>query len=427
MTDAAILVDLAARGLVHDSTDRVELAALLSTGPTSVYCGFDPTADSLHAGNLIGLLALRRFQLAGHRPIALAGGATGMIGDPSGRSDERNLLDDDALAHNLASINEQMSRFLDFAPGPCGAELVDNRSWTQHITVIDFLRTVGKHFTVNHMVAKESVRSRMDGEQGISFTEFSYMLLQANDFAWLNQHRGCRVQVGGSDQWGNITAGIDLSRRRGLPAAHGLTWPLMTRADGGKFGKTAAGAVWLSAERTSPFAFFQYWVQVDDRDTETLLWQLTLLPLEEVAAIMAAHREAPERRHAQRRLAEEVTRLVHGDDATATAGEATDVAFGRSADTPSAEALASLVDEVPTTRLVRDQLRSSPAVIDLLVACRAASSKADARRTLEQNGYTLNGVRPVAVGATIDLADLAYDRYLLVRRGKRQVYLIVVG
>ena len=215
--------------------------------------------------------------------------------------------------------------------------------------------------------------------------------------------------------------------RRGLPTAHGLTWPLMTRADGAKFGKTAAGAVWLSAERTSPYAFFQYWMQVDDRDVEKFLWQLTLLPLSEVAAIMVSHGDAPERRHAQRRLAGEVTRLVHGDDATATAAEATDIAFGRSAGTPSAVALAALADEVPTTWLARDQLMSSHAVIDLLVACRAASSKADARRTLEQNGYTVNGIRPGGVGATIDVGDLAHDRYLLVRRGKRQVYLIVVG
>ncbi len=427
MTDAAILVDLAARGLVHDSTDRAELAALLSAGPTSVYYGCDPTADSLHAGNLIGLLVLRRLQLAGHRPIALAGGATGMIGDPSGRSDERNLLDDHTLARNVACIKEQISRFLEFDGGLSSAELVDNRTWTEPMSVIDFLRTVGKHFTINQMVAKDSVRSRMDGEHGISYTEFSYMLLQAFDFAWLAEHRGCRLQIGGSDQWGNITAGIDLVRRRGLPTAHGLTWPLMTRADGAKFGKTAAGAVWLSAERTSPYAFFQYWMQVDDRDVEKFLWQLTLLPLSEVAAIMVSHGDAPERRHAQRRLAGEVTRLVHGDDATATAAEATDIAFGRSAGTPSAVALAALADEVPTTWLARDQLMSSHAVIDLLVACRAASSKADARRTLEQNGYTVNGIRPGGVGATIDVGDLAHDRYLLVRRGKRQVYLIVVG
>ncbi len=426
MTDAAILTDLEARGLVHDSTDRAELAALLGAGPTSVYYGCDPTADSLHAGNLIGLLVLRRLQLAGHRPIALAGGATGMIGDPSGRSDERNFLDDDTLAHNVGCLKEQISRFLDFEDGPNGATLVDNRSWTQDVTLIDFLRSVGKHFTVNQMVAKDSVRSRMEGDHGISFTEFSYMLLQAFDFAWLNEHHGCRVQIGGSDQWGNITAGIDLSRRRGLAPAHGLTWPLMTRADGAKFGKTADGAVWLAAERTSPYAFFQYWVQADDRDVEKFLWQLTLLPLDEIATLMEAHRAAPERRTAQRRLAEEVTAIVHGATATATAAEATDVVFGRGARDPSAPALASLVDEIPTSRIARAAFTTAAELLDVLVTCGAATSRSDARRALEQNGITVNGHRPAGTDAVLTLADLAHDRYMLVKRGKRQVYVVVV-
>lgn len=427
MTDPAILTDLADRGLVHDSTDRAELAALLAQGPIGVYCGFDPTADSLHAGNLIGLLALRRFQLAGHRPIALAGGATGMIGDPSGRSDERNLLDEGTLAHNLACIKEQIGRFVDLGPGPAGGELVDNRAWTEPVSFLTFLRDVGKHFTINQMVAKESVRSRMDSDNGISYTEFSYMLLQAFDFAWLAEHKGCRVQIGGSDQWGNITAGIELVRRRGLPQAHGLTWPLMTRADGAKFGKSAAGAIWLSPERTSPFAFFQYWVQADDRDVERFLLQLTLLPVDEVRAIMAAHLEAPERRTAQRRLAEAVTTLVHGPAATAAAAEATDVVFGRSSGgaVPSAAALDALRGELPTTDIDRDTLRGGTSLVDLLVAAGAAGSKSDARRTIEQNGYVLNGTRPAGVDATVDLDALAHDRFLLIRRGKKQVYLVV--
>ena len=426
MTDAAILADLAARGLVHDSTDRHELAVLLSSGSTGVYCGFDPTADSLHAGNLIGLLALRRFQLAGHRPIALAGGATGMIGDPSGRSDERNLLDDDTLSQNLACIKEQMGRFLDFDAGVNAARLVDNRTWTQDVTVIDFLRTVGKHFTVNQMVAKESVRSRMDGEHGISFTEFSYMLLQAFDFAWLNEHLDCRIQIGGSDQWGNITAGIDLCRRGGLAPAHGLTFPLMTRADGAKFGKTSSGAVWLSAARTSPFAFFQYWMQADDRDVERLLQQLTLLPLEDIESVMRAHLRAPESRGAQRRLAEEATRLVHGD-AVASAAEATDVLFASAAGPPSERALAVLIDEIPTTRIARDTAVAGYGVVELLVACGAASSKSDARRAIEQRGIQMNGIRPSDADTVLRVEDLAHDRFVLVRRGKRQVFLLVAG
>jgi tyrosyl-tRNA synthetase len=428
MTEPAILADLAARGLVHDSTDRAELGALLAGGPVGVYCGFDPTADSLHAGNLIGLLALRRFQLAGHRPLALAGGATGMVGDPSGRSDERNLLDEATLAHNLASIKEQISRFLDVDDGPCAAELVDNRTWTEPVSYLTFLRDVGKHFTINQMVAKESVRARMESDNGISYTEFSYMLLQAFDFAWLAEHKGCRVQIGGSDQWGNITAGIDLVRKRGLPAAHGLTWPLMTRADGAKFGKTAAGAVWLSAARTSPFAFFQYWVQVDDRDVEKLLLQLTFLPVDEIRELVAAHATAPEQRGAQRRLAEEVTTIVHGAAPCTAAAEATDVVFGRAGgDVPSAAALGSLVDEIPTTTVSRDALAAGRNVVDLLVEAGAASSKSDARRTLEQQGYVLNGTRPSGTDATVGLDALVHDRYLLIRRGKKQVYLVVAG
>jgi tyrosyl-tRNA synthetase len=426
MTGAGILEDLTARGLVHDSTDRTELAALLDAGPVGVYCGFDPTADSLHAGNLIGLLALRRFQLAGHRPIALAGGATGMIGDPSGRSEERNLLDDATLERNLTAITEQIGRFLDFEAGPHAAELVDNRTWTAAMTLIDFLRSVGKHVTVNQMVAKESVRSRMEGESGISYTEFSYMLLQANDFAWLAEHRGCALQIGGSDQWGNITAGIDLVRRRLGRPAHGLTWPLMTRADGSKFGKTAAGAVWLGAHRTSPYEFFQYWIQTDDRDVERFLLQLTLLPVDEIRAAVGSHLQAPERRVAQRLLAREVTHLVHGRAAAAAAEEASEVVFGRGGERPSAEALASLVDGVPTARLGREALASGLTVVDLLVEAGVVGSKSEARRVLDQRGITVNGARAEA-GAVIAPADLLHGAYLLVRRGKKAVHLVVVS
>ena len=258
VTDASILDDLAARGLIHDSTDADALRARLESGPVTVYSGFDPTADSLHVGNLVPLLVLRRFQDAGHRPIALAGGATGMIGDPGGRSEERNLLDDDVLASNLEAISGQLRLVLDFTPGPTQAQLVDNRTWTAPISVLEFLRDVGKHFTVNAMLGKESVRSRFEGESGISFTEFSYMLLQANDYLWLHEHEGCDLQIGGSDQWGNITAGIDLIRRRKATHVHGLSVPLLLRSDGQKFGKSVDGAVWLDGARMSPYAFYQY-------------------------------------------------------------------------------------------------------------------------------------------------------------------------
>lgn len=421
----SILDDLAARGLLHDHTDRAELAALLAGGPVTAYCGFDPTADSLHAGNLIGLLVLRRLQLAGHRPIALAGGATGMIGDPSGRSDERNLLDEETLARNLAAIKEQIGRFLDFEPGPTQATLVDNRTWTGSMTLLEFLRDVGKHVTVNQMVAKESVRRRLESESGISYTEFSYMLLQANDYLWLNEHEGCVLQVGGSDQWGNITAGIDLIRRRTGRTAHGLTWPLMTKADGSKFGKSAGGAIWLGAHRTSPYEFFQYWIQTDDRDVERFLLQLTLLPVPEVQAAMDEHRQAPERRSAQRLLAREITGLVHGAEGLAVAEEATEVVFGRGAQDPSAEALASLVDAIPTGRVARARLDAGLPIVDLLVDTGVCSSKSEARRTLEQGGVTLNG-RRAALDDEVTGGDLRHDRFLLVRRGKKHVHLVVV-
>ena len=420
---AAILDDLAARGLIHDSTDRSELAALLDSGPVALYYGCDPTADSLHAGNLIGLLILRRFQLAGHTPIALAGGATGMIGDPSGRSDERNLLDTETLRHNVEKISEQLRRFIDFDAKDAQAELVDNATWTTSVSLIDFLRDVGKHFTVNQMVAKESVRSRMESDNGISYTEFSYMLLQANDFAWLHEHRGCIMQIGGSDQWGNITAGIDLIRRRFARPAHGLTWPLITRADGTKFGKSMGDNVWLGAHRTSPYRFYQYWIQSDDRDVERFLLQLTMLPVADVRAVIDSHNVAPDKREAQRILAREITALVHGDDALAAAEEATAIVFGGT-DEPSEAALESLIDEIPTTRLTRAAFDAGVPVVDLLVEAGVATSKGEARRLLGQGGATIGAARPDGA-ATIGATDLRFGTYLLVRKGKRQVHLVV--
>jgi tyrosyl-tRNA synthetase len=296
-----LIDDLVARGLVHDSTDIDALRARLAAGPIGVYVGFDPTAPSLHAGNLLGQVMLRRFQLAGHRPVVLAGGATGMVGDPGGRSEERNLLDEESLAHNVACVKRQLERILDFEPGPFAARLVDNASWTKPMGVLEFLRDVGKHITVNQMVAKESVRARMESEHGISYTEFSYMLLQANDFRHLCEHADVEMQMGGSDQWGNIVAGIDLIRRRLGRQAFGLTWPLLTRSDGQKMGKSVSGALWLDAELTSPYQFRQYWVQLPDADVERFLLQLTLRPVEEISAIVSEHLAAPERQERPRK------------------------------------------------------------------------------------------------------------------------------
>jgi tyrosyl-tRNA synthetase len=421
---AEILDDLEARGMVQDHTDLDLLRARLADGPVTLYAGFDPSAVSLHVGNLVPLLLLRRFQLFGHRPIALAGGATGMIGDPGGRSTERNLLDSDTLDRNVAAIKAQLERFLDFSPGPGRAQLVDNRDWTEPLGVLDFLRDVGKHVTVNAMLAKESVRARVESEHGISYTEFSYMLLQANDYHWLHQHERCELQVGGSDQWGNITAGVDLVRRREGVHLHAFTVPLITKSDGSKFGKSADGAVWLDPELTSPYELYQYFIRADDRDVERFLLQLTLLPVETIRTILAEHADAPERRHAQQVLAREMTELVHGraeaDDAARASAD-----FTRPADQRSADELAALVDEIPTTRVAPDRLGDGLDLVELLVEVGAASSKGDARRALDQRGVYLNdeqqgGSRPVTA------ADLLHEQYLVVRRGKKQRFLVVV-
>ena len=425
VTAAALLDDLDARGLVHDSTDREALAARLAEGPITLYYGCDPTADSLHVGNLIGLLVLRRFQDAGHRPVALAGGATGMVGDPSGRSEERNLLDDATLTANVAAIKAQMARILDFDEGD--AVLVDNRDWTAGIGLLDFLRDVGKHITVNQMLARESVKARLAGEHGISFTEFSYMLLQGHDYLHLHRTLGVELQIGGSDQWGNILTGIDLIRRTDGVAVHGLSWPLMTAPDGSKLGKTTGAGIWLDPARTSPYQFFQHWMQTDDRQVGECLAKFTLLGLDEVDAVSAAHLEHPERRLGQRRLAEEATRLVHGAEATALAAEATDVLFGGSPLTAGPEALAVVAAEVPTAPLPpAKELAAGVEIERLLVGSNLASSKGDARRALEQGAVSVNGDR-VGPGATVDAGAVLHGRYVLLRKGKRNYALLVAG
>ena len=418
-----LLADLDARGLIHDSTDRDVLAAHLGAGQATVYCGFDPTSDSLHVGNLLGLLVLRRFQQAGHRPLALAGGATGMVGDPSGRSDERNLLDAASLDHNLAAMSAQIAQVL----GPVdGWELVNNADWTAEVRLLDFLRDVGKHVTVNQMVAKESVKARMQGSAGISFTEFSYMLLQANDYWWLHTNRGCSVQIGGSDQWGNITAGIDLIRRRGGSGAHGLTWPLLLRADGTKFGKSATGeSVWLDAKRTSPYRFFQFWMHADDADVERLLLQLTLLPVPEIAELMVDHRQAPGQRSAQRTLAAQVTELVHGTELTEAAEAASLLLFGGETTAVDIGTLAMLDGEIPTVRIDRRALEADVEIASLLVESGLCRSAGDARRTIDQGGGYCNDQRVIA-GATLGEADLLHGRYALLRKGRKSYALAVI-
>ena len=420
-----ILSDLEARGLIHDTTDRDALASRLAAGPITLYCGFDPTADSLHVGNLIGLLTLRRFQMAGHVPISLAGGATGMIGDPSGRDAERNLLDDEGLARNLEGILPQLRKFLEFE-GESAAKLLDNRAWTVGVGVLDFLRDVGKHVTVNQMVAKDSVKSRMSEGDGISYTEFSYMLLQGYDYMWLADNENCELQVGGSDQWGNIVLGVDLIRRKLGQTAYALTWPLLTKPDGSKYGKTAGGeTIWLSPNKMSPYRFYQAWIGVDDSEVRKLLLQLTFLSLEEIEVLVAEHEKDPQQRVGQRMLAGELTGIVHGEAAAASAMEASAVLFDPDVDITavSESALEFVSGEVPSTAI--QTLGSS--IIDLLVESGLCQSRKDAKRAITEGGIYLNGGRVADADFLPSKGNLLHEKYLLLRRGKKQWHLVTVG
>jgi tyrosyl-tRNA synthetase len=417
----ALLAELAQRHLVHDHTDRALLVERLAT-PTPLYCGFDPTADSLHIGNLQSIMLLRRFQLAGHPPYALVGGATGMIGDPSGRSDERQFLAPEVLDANREAIGGQLRRLLDFDHGSSAATLVDNRSWTEPVGVLEFLRDVGKFVTVNTMLARESVRSRIDREAGISFTEFSYMLLQANDFLVLHRDHGVDLQVAGSDQWGNIAAGIDLVRRRLGEHVHGLTAPLIVRADGTKFGKSAGENIWLDAVRTSPYQMYQHFLNVSDDDVENLLLRLTLLPVGECQEIVLAHRRAPQSRDGQRRLAGELTTLVHGAAAAEAAEHATAVLFGAPLAAVRPSTLELLAGEVPSTTVPRGELVGADPV-ELFVRVGLAPSKGEVRRNAA--GHHLNQVALAARGgAPVSEEDLLHGRFLLLRRGKNNHHLV---
>jgi len=424
LAGAGILDDLDARGLVHDHTDRTALAESLSNGPVTLYCGFDPTADSLHLGNLVPLALLRRFQLAGHRPLVLAGGATGMIGDPGGRSEERNLLDRDTLEANTVAVSRQLAQFLDFDDPVTGAKLVDNREWTEPMGVLDFLRDVGKHMTVNTMLARDSVKSRLDRENGISFTEFSYMLLQANDYLVLHERYGCSLQVAGSDQWGNITAGIDLIRRRVGASVGGLTVPLITRTDGTKFGKSVGGAVWLDPNQTSPYEMFQFLFNVGDDDVAQLLPRLTLLEVEVCRAILERHAAAPHQRHAQRELARAVVAMIHGDAVISDIEAAQSLLFGRSGDQVPPAAYELLAKELGTTEVHRSDIEAGVDIVGLLVQSGLGASKGEVRRNL--SGYRING-EAVGERATVGVDDCRAGRYLLLQRGKASHHLVVVA
>ncbi|MCA9267354.1 MAG: tyrosine--tRNA ligase [Planctomycetales bacterium] len=420
-----ILSDLRWRGLVHQTTDDEHLAAWLNEKPRTVYAGFDPTADSLHVGSLLPLATLRRFQRAGHRPIALVGGATGMIGDPSGKSEERNLLDAAALRRNVEGMAAQMRNFLDFDAAENAAALVNNFDWMSQFSYLEFLRDIGKNFPVNVMLAKDSVKSRLEGDAGISYTEFSYMLLQAFDFVHLNTKFGCELQIGGSDQWGNITAGIDLARRMKSVQLFGLTMPLLLTSDGRKMGKTERGTVWLSAEKTSPYQFYQYWFNVADDDAGRCLRMLTELSREEIESLDEARASAPQARESQKRLAEELTRLAHGEPGLSVAQRATEIFFGADIHNLSDAQLVQIFADVPSNELARGRLADAGLnIIDALCEAGLAKSKGEARRTVQQGGAYVNNRRVAGIDRQLTADDLASETVLVLRSGRRNYALL---
>lgn len=417
-----LLDDLRRRGLLHQSTDEKALSELLGSGPQTVYIGFDPTADSLHVGSMMQLMMLRRFQRAGHRPIALVGGATGMIGDPSGKSEERNLLSPEQLERNIAGVAAQMRKFLDF-DGPQGALLLNNYDWMHDFSYLNFLRDVGKNFPIGAMLGKDSVRSRLESEAGLSYTEFSYMLLQAYDFVVLAREHGCRIQAGGSDQWGNITAGIDLGRRMLGQSLFGVTAPLLTTSDGRKMGKTEQGAVWLSPERTSPYAFYQYWINIDDADVMRCFRFLTEVEHEELDALEAQLGEQP--KPVKERLAGWLTELVHGSEGVETAKRATEIFFGGEVSGLNEQQLGEIFADVPSSEMPADELSGEGLwIVEALTKSGLTSSNGEARRTIKEGGAYVNNRRITDQDTRLSASDLASDTIMVLRRGKKKYALL---
>ncbi|NGP44194.1 tyrosine--tRNA ligase [Bacillaceae bacterium SIJ1] len=414
------LKDLQDRGLIHQSTDLEELSKTLDEGPISLYCGFDATADSLHIGHLLPMLMLRRFQEAGHRPVALVGGGTGLIGDPSGRSEERTLNPASTVQGWTDKLKQQISKVVKFDDGAQPAKLVNNYDWLGGLEVITFLRDVGKHFSINYMLAKDSVSTRL--EKGLSFTEFTYMMLQSYDYLNLYDQEKCRLQIGGSDQWGNITAGIELIRRSiGKTDVHGFTMPLITKSDGTKFGKTAGGAVWLDGTKTSPYEFYQFWLNTDDRDAIKFLKCFTFLSLETIASIQEEFDNAPEERKAQKVLAEEMTKLVHGEEALQQAIHISNALFGGGdLKTLSSEEIRQGFKDVPSSQWAKEEM----SLVDMLVEAGISPSKRQAREDIQNGAIYINGERRTEVQTVLGEADKLDGTYVIVRRGKKKYHLI---
>ncbi len=415
---------LQSRGYVEWCNAEDRLREVMDEGMITAYVGFDPTADSLHVGHLIPLMALAWLQRAGHRPIALAGGGTGLIGDPSGKSRERNLITVEEVRRNVEGVRPQLAHFLDFDCGATSALLLNNYDWLSSHSFLEVLRDVGKYFSVNSLIAREYVRSRLeDPEKGISYTEFSYVLLQAMDFRHLYEAHGCRLQMGGNDQQGNLLAGSDYVRKSMGGEVFGLTQPLLLTASGTKFGKTEAGAVWLDPRRTSPYRFYQFWFNTDDRDVERLLKLFTFLPLDEIRDLMERHAARPEERAAQRRLALEVTQLVHGEGAALSVVKASSVLFDAESDLTdlTEETYAALREEVPFAEV---KLDLPAALLDVLTVCGAFESRGEAKRAIRQGGVSLNGMRASDEGATVSREELGRGRYLFVRIGRKRFHLV---
>lgn len=415
-----VIQDLAYRGLINQVTDEEGLQNSLKNEKIKLYCGFDPTADSLHIGHLVGILTLRRFQLAGHQPIALVGGATGLIGDPSGKKAERTLNTKEVVQQYSNSIKEQLSRFLDFEADGNPAQIANNYDWIGSLDLITFLRDIGKSFGLNYMLAKDSVQSRLDA--GISFTEFSYMILQSYDFLKLYENEGCRLQIGGSDQWGNITAGLELIRKTVEDAkAYGLTIPLVTKADGTKFGKTEGGTIWLDKDKTSPYEFYQFWINTDDRDVVRYLKYFTFLTKEEIENLEAEIKNAPEKRLAQKTLAEEVTKLVHGEAALEQAVKISTALFSGSISELSAEEIKQGFKDVPSFEYDGEK---EIGLVDLLVMSKISPSKRQAREDISNGAIYLNGERIQDIDTMITESHRIEGQFTVIRRGKKKYFVI---